>query len=104
MSRPQKESQSAALPGFDEADLDAVAAVWTSSASSLAGLVRAGGLDPKKDLQRKDLRGWPLSGQDVRGIDFTESDLRGTGIEGSIYDSSTVLTGAILDRQHERDQ
>jgi hypothetical protein len=83
--------------GLEDEDKSLIEAVWNEPDSSLVALIRAGQLDPKTDFVRKDFRGWPLTGQDVRGIDFTESDLRGTGIEHAIRDETTILTGAKLD-------
>lgn len=57
----------------------------------------AGGIDPQKDLAGLDLRGWPLGGQDVRGFNFRNCDLRATGIESAIVDATTNLVGATRD-------
>jgi hypothetical protein len=83
--------------GLTEDDIKAIADVWTSEDSNILALIKAGKLDPKKDFVRGDFRGWPLAGEDVRGIDFTGSDLRGTGINRAIRDETTILTDAILD-------
>ena len=84
-------------PGLTGDDIKVIAEVWNVKHSGLQALVKAAQLDPKKDFIRGDFRGWPLAGEDVRGIDFTDSDLRGTGINLAIRDHTTILTGAILD-------
>lgn len=71
-------------------------------AQGFAVLVGIAGLDPSVDFRYRDLRGWPLAGEDVRGFDFTGSDLRSTGIETAVHDDSTILTEAILDRRAPR--
>lgn len=85
------------LSGLDEQDVASIAAVWNAPDAKLSTLIRAGGLDPKKDFIGGDFRGWPLAGQDVRGIDFTGSDLRGTGIDQAIRDETTILINAVMD-------
>lgn len=90
-------SDDALYSGLTEDDLKAISEVWGSEDSGLLALIKAGRLDPKKDFIRGDFRGWPLAGQDVRGIDFTGSDLRGTGISQAVRDETTILTDAILD-------
>jgi Putative DNA-binding domain len=84
-------------PGLEDEDIKLISEVWNSKEGGILALIKAGQLDPKKDFIRGDFRGWPLEGQDVRGIDFTGSDLRGTGINRAIRDESTILTDAILD-------
>ncbi|GAB6843708.1 hypothetical protein HNR00_003389 [Methylorubrum rhodinum] len=77
--------------------LDRVAAVWDATEVTLRALVAAGGLDPAADFRHRDLRGWPLGGEDVRGFDFTGSDLRSTGFETAMVDATTILDGTTLD-------
>lgn len=84
-------------PGLKDEDIKLISEVWNSKEGGILALIKAGELDPKKDFVRGDFRGWPLEGQDVRGIDFTGSDLRGTGISRAIRDETTILTDAILD-------
>jgi hypothetical protein len=78
-------------------DLAAAQAVLACPEPSLRKLVQAGGLDPQRDFRGVDLRGWPLGGQDVRGFDFSHSDLRGTGIETALSDSTTRFDNALRD-------
>ena len=85
------------IPGLEDQVSSSIAAVWDAPDAKLLTLVKAGNLDPKEDFVRGDFRGWPLAGQDVRGIDFTGADLRGTGIEHAIRDETTILTDAIMD-------
>ena len=89
--------------GISSEALDRVAAVWEADSSDLATLVKAGGLDPSVDFRHRDLRGWPLGGEDIRGFDFTGSDLRSTGVETAVSDATTIMDGTILDpRARER--
>lgn len=83
--------------GISSATLDRVAAVWEATEVTLGALVAAGGLDPTLDFRHRDLRGWPLGGEDVRGFDFTGSDLRSTGFETAVVDATTILDNATLD-------
>lgn len=71
--------------------------VWASKRGDLQILIRAGNLDPKNDFRSRDLRGWPLRGEDVRGIDFSYSDLRGTGVRYAVSDSTTLFNRAMVD-------
>ncbi|MBB5765807.1 hypothetical protein ABEV34_06425 [Methylorubrum rhodesianum] len=83
--------------GIPSGAFDRVAAVWDATEVTLWALVAAGGLDPASDFRHRDLRGWPLGGEDVRGFDFTGSDLRSTGFEAAVVDATTILDGATLD-------
>ncbi|MBQ0824256.1 hypothetical protein KBI52_29080 [Microvirga sp. HBU67558] len=91
------------FPGISQDKLAAVAAVWSAPDARLSTLIKAGGLDPKKDFRGGDFRGWQLAGQDLRGIDFTGADLRGTGVEYAITDGTTVLTEAQTGPLYEAD-
>src|SRR3954452_16994611 len=84
-------------PGLEGQDIKLISEVWNTKEEGIHALIKAGQLDPKKDFVRGDFRGWPLEGEDIRGIDFTGSDLRGTGIIRAIRDETTILTDAILD-------
>lgn len=88
--------------GIGSETLDRVAAVWEATDADLASLVKAGELDPRTDFRHRDLRGWPLGGQDVCGFDFTGSDLRSTGFETAVTDATTVLVDATLDPSARR--
>lgn len=79
-----------------------IAAVLATNERDFATLVRIAGLNPGSDFRGRDLRGWPLADEDVRGFDFTGSDLRSTGIESSLRDATTILTDAKLDRSRKR--
>jgi hypothetical protein len=89
------------IPGYDDDVTAAVAAVWNARDSKLLTLVKAGGLDPRTDFRHCDLRGWPLAGEDVRGIDFTGSDMRMTGIFSALRDETTILDNIIFDSTDE---
>lgn len=78
-------------------DLAAAAAVMNCEAAGIRAYAQAGGLDPAKDFRGMDLSGVPLAGQCLSGFDFSRCDLRGTGIERAIVDSTFVYDGAILD-------
>lgn len=79
--------------------LGRISAVLAAPDQKIAALVVVAGLDPGVDFRHRDLRGWPLAGEDVRGFDFTGSDLRSTGIEDALQDDTTVLVEAVLDRR-----
>ena len=74
------------------------AAVFACPAPTLRALVEAGGIDPKRDFRGADLRGWPLGGQDVRGFNFVDANLCGTGIENAIYDGTTIFDNTLFDK------
>lgn len=78
-------------------DLPAAAAVASCEAAGIRAYAQAGGLDPATDFRGLDLSGMPLAGQRLSGFDFSLCDLRGTGIERAIVDSTFVFVGAILD-------
>jgi hypothetical protein len=87
-------------PSFQGLDADGfalVAAIWNEPAQGLRAYIKTALLDPGSDFVGGDFRGWPLAGQDVRGIDFSRADLRGSGIEHAIRDETTILTDALLD-------
>jgi hypothetical protein len=79
-----------------------IAEVLLTQERGFSTLVRMAGLNPASDFRGRDLRGWPLADEDVRGFDFTGSDLRSTGIENSLQDATTILTDAKLDRPRKR--
>ena len=60
------------------------------------------GFDRATDFRGKDLSGWPLAYHDLRGFDFSGSDLRMTGLEEAIIDRTTILVGARLDARARR--
>jgi hypothetical protein len=61
-------------------------------------LVDALGLDRRRDLRHVDLSGVDFSDCDLRGCDFTGSDLRGAMGSNVVWDETTVLSGANVDR------
>ena len=71
--------------------------ILTTEDVSFKGLSNAAGLDPSRDFREIYLNGVPLSDQDLRGFDFSGSDLRNTGIERARRDRSTILELAIFD-------
>lgn len=60
-------------------------------------LAKAGRLDPRVDFRNARLAGVPLAEADLRGFDFTGSDLRGTMLRRAIIDHTTTLCEATLD-------
>src|SRR5258708_552089 len=84
-------------PGIEEEAVLRIFDVWKAVDARLVTLAEAARLNPKVDFRRRDFRGWPLFGQDVRGIDFSFCDLRGTGIEFANQDGTSILDGAIFD-------
>jgi pentatricopeptide repeat protein len=71
--------------------------ILTTEDVSFKGLATAAGLDPTRDFRGVYLNGVPLADQDLRGFDFSGSDLRNTGIERARRDRSTILELAIFD-------
>ena len=71
--------------------------ILTTDDISVKSLADAGGLDPKRDFRGIFLNGLPLADQDIRGFDFSGSDLRNTGVERAKRDHTTKLEYAIFD-------
>jgi hypothetical protein len=65
--------------------------------ADLSALARAVGHDPKMFFRERVFFGLNLRSVDVRGIDFTRADLRGTNVSEAIVDDHTVFTDALLD-------
>ncbi len=77
--------------------LESLEAIFTAPEVSLAALAKAGGLDPRRDFRNISLNGVPLDDQDVRGFDFSDSDLRGTNIQKAKRDNSSKFFNALFD-------
>ncbi|WP_139017489.1 hypothetical protein [Bradyrhizobium sp. STM 3809] len=73
--------------------------IFDVSERSLSALALAAGHDPATFFRGRNFLGIPLDGIDVRGIDFTEADLRGTNIGKATIDETTILINARLDDQ-----
>ncbi|HEX8166048.1 MAG TPA: hypothetical protein VF601_09705 [Beijerinckiaceae bacterium] len=71
--------------------------ILTTEDASVKGLASAAGLDPKRDFRGIYLNGVPLVEQDLRGFDFSGSDLRNTGVERAKRDRTTIFDSAIFD-------
>ena len=82
---------------IDDEAIRLVSEVMQSKSDILADLLRAGGLDPAHDLRGATLSGWPLGGQDLRGFDLTDADLRRTGVHKAVFDETTIFAGAKFD-------
>jgi len=72
-------------------------AIFTSKSMNLRDLATAASLDPSRDFRNISLNGIPLDDQDVSGFDFSNSDLRGTGIQKAKRDARTKFNGALFD-------
>ncbi|MFA8442247.1 pentapeptide repeat-containing protein [Yoonia sp.] len=75
------------------AELEAIELVSRSETPRFDRLVELSGLDPAQDFTYSDLRRLNLCGADLRGFDFTGSDLRMCARnDRTIIDASTILT------------
>lgn len=75
------------------AELEAIELVSSSQTPRFDLLVELSGLDPQRDFTHSDLRRLNLCGADLRGYDFTGSDLRFCARnDRTIIDDTTVLT------------
>jgi hypothetical protein len=74
-----------------------IESVLAAEDSSVKGLAKAAGLDPKRDFRGIYLNGLPLADQDISGFDFSGSDLRNTGVERAKRDASTLFENTIFD-------
>src|SRR5438105_15696035 len=100
---PNRESKQASGLGStgDTSDLASllrqIQNVLVTEDASFKGLASAAGLDPKRDFRGIYLNGVPLAEQDLRGFDFSNSDLRNTGVERARHDGSTIFDSAVFD-------
>lgn len=79
-------------------ELAAIDKVLNSDKSRFDLLVELAGLNPKHDFKNSDLRCLNLCGADLRGFDFTGSDLRQcVRNQNTIIDKSTILEHARID-------
>jgi hypothetical protein len=80
------------------AELEAIELVSSSQSPRFDLLVELSGLDPQLDFNYSDLRRLNLCGADLRGFDFTGSDLRLCARnDRTIIDGTTVLTNTKTD-------
>ncbi|TAD89391.1 MAG: leucine-rich repeat domain-containing protein [Alphaproteobacteria bacterium] len=70
-----------------------------SRSRSFGRLVSASGLNPSRSFIGADLSGLPFGAArwDIRGFNFTDADLRGTGLRDAVLDETTILVNATLD-------
>ena len=87
---PERHSDLASL-------LHRIERILTTEDPSIKGLASAAGLNPKRDFRGIYLNGVPLVEQDLRGFDFSGSDLRNTGVERAKRDQTTIFDSAIFD-------
>lgn len=79
-------------------DIKRMEAVERLQGDNFIRLIDLLGLDRKVDLRHRDFSGVDFSDCDLRGCDFTGSDLRGTTGRNAIWDDTTILASADLDR------
>src|SRR6266404_1526746 len=78
-SDSRRDERSAPLLSLSHVDWSRVRAVLSTESISLATIARAGGLDPRQCFRSvKGFAGISLAGCDIRGVDFSKADLRGT--------------------------
>ncbi len=79
-------------------DQAAIGRVFASDTPRFDLLVSLAGLDPCSDFKNSDLRRLNLCGADLRGFDFTGSDLRQcVRNDNTLIDETTILTSAKLE-------
>lgn len=79
-------------------ELEAIDRVFASDSPRFDFLVDLAGLDPKRDFTFSDLRRLNMCGADLRGFDFTGSDLRHCAKNANtLIDHTTTLTDAATD-------
>lgn len=79
-------------------ELEAIDLVSNSDNPRFDLLVKLSGLDPKHDFTHSDLRRLNMCGADLRGFDFTGSDLRQCAKNANTkIDDSTILVDATTD-------
>jgi hypothetical protein len=77
----------------------AIRDVLEADMTKLAELLRKLKLDKNGALQEANLTAFRFKEeQDLRGIDFSGADLRGTGIERALVDGTNLFIGAMLDQ------
>jgi hypothetical protein len=78
---------------------DQLGAIYAEPSGLFHKLVEAAGLAPQRDFHDRDLQDIRFTGADVRGFDFSRSDLRGTRLRYvSQINLTTVLNDAIIDQ------
>ncbi|MBP0481360.1 pentapeptide repeat-containing protein [Sagittula salina] len=83
---------------LDHEDLRAIKAVYESNTPRFDLLVKASGLDPKRDFQHTNLRNLDFCGADLRGFDFSGSDLRQSAKNSNtLIDDTTIFGNAKID-------
>ncbi|MDP2121278.1 MAG: pentapeptide repeat-containing protein [Hoeflea sp.] len=83
---------------FSHSDLDRMRGLIESSSSNFVELVNLAGLNPHTDLRYLDLAGVSFDDCDIRGFDFTGTNLIGAkGNIRTLWDNSTILHEAQID-------
>lgn len=77
-------------------DQQRIAAVYNSHSACFSDLVKAARLNPLVDLRFSNLTAVDFAGSDLRGYNFAGANLSYTKWLGAIWDSTTVLAGAVL--------
>lgn len=77
-------------------DMALMKAVITADTDNFVELVHLAGLNPTRELTCANLSMMDFSNCDLRGFNFTNSDLTDTTGENVIWDETTILTGATL--------
>jgi UDP-3-O-[3-hydroxymyristoyl] N-acetylglucosamine deacetylase len=84
---------------LSEPDTELVAriqAVFEADNCIFSSLARSAGLNPAKDFRYVNLAKVDFGGSDIRGYDFTGSNLDGSIWTDAIYDHATIVTHASL--------
>ncbi len=83
---------------LNDSEHAAIDRVLCSNENRFHLLAEIAGLDPRSDFKYSDLRRVNLCGADLRGFDFSGSDLRQCiRNDNTIFDDTTVFDGAKLD-------
>lgn len=81
---------------LSESTIGAVSAVLECASDSFSEIVSVANLDKKRDFQHVNLTGIDFSNSDLRGFNFTGSNLSNSYGVNVLYDESTILDGAIV--------
>ncbi|MBS7740298.1 MULTISPECIES: pentapeptide repeat-containing protein [unclassified Chelatococcus] len=79
-------------------DISRMEAVDVADTDNFIQLIEILNLDRGVDLRHRDFSGVDFSDCDLRGCDFTGSDLRGSSGRNVVWDETTILTSAEVDR------
>ena len=78
-------------------ELEAIGRISDSDNPRFDRLVKLSGLEPNQDFKYSDLRWLNMCGADLRGFDFTGSDLRHCAMNANtLIDDTTILAGAAI--------